>query len=527
MAEGDRRRTPAPQPSLAARLLGCDLRSLAAFRIGMALVVLIDLSVRATDLRAMYTDHGVLPRSELLQMFDFLHRWPLCVHLIGGSTWSQAALFLLTAAFALALLVGYHTRAATVAVWLMVSSLQLRNLFIGHGSDAQLRMMLFWGIFLPLGARCSVDSARRWVPQRDERQQLLSVGTVALIAQIVIIYLSTGYAKSLYPQWRNGTAVGYVFDNEIWGTYIGHFLQHFPHLCAFLDYATLFLELAGPVLLFVPLFFGPLRTAVVAALIAMHAGFAIGMRVGIFPFTSIAALLCLLPGWFWEQALPRAPWGQATFPARVASSRLFLLGKSSLSPSSPSPRPFPARSRVGEAVCAVFLVFLVMWNIGVVRDNTYTAPPQIAWLGDAVFLQQDWRMYSRVSTRTGWIVIPGTLRDGTQIDLFRLGGPAPDLSLYRDGEGVSFERPASVLYRVKNYRWLGMMDRLIHYKRGDRQALLYGRYLCREWNARQHGDKQLESFQIVAMARDDHPEPRTYGTADYQREVVWSHWCFR
>ena len=41
---------------------GADLRSLAAFRIALALLVLADLLNRARDLTADYTDFGVTPR---------------------------------------------------------------------------------------------------------------------------------------------------------------------------------------------------------------------------------------------------------------------------------------------------------------------------------------------------------------------------------------------------------------------------------------------------------------------------------
>src|SRR5215210_7563587 len=49
----------------AAEVLGADLRSLAAFRVALALLVLADLFNRARDLTAHYTDAGVMPRVSL------------------------------------------------------------------------------------------------------------------------------------------------------------------------------------------------------------------------------------------------------------------------------------------------------------------------------------------------------------------------------------------------------------------------------------------------------------------------------
>ena len=79
---------------LALRVLGADLRALAVLRIGLGVAVLVDLAVRAGDLHAFYTDAGVLSRSDALALFGWLHAWPLCVHMAGGSFWSQVLFFL-------------------------------------------------------------------------------------------------------------------------------------------------------------------------------------------------------------------------------------------------------------------------------------------------------------------------------------------------------------------------------------------------------------------------------------------------
>ena len=56
------------------RLFSIDLRSLAAFRMALGVLLLADLVMRAQDLSAHYTDWGVLPRDILSA-----HFWPPCV----------------------------------------------------------------------------------------------------------------------------------------------------------------------------------------------------------------------------------------------------------------------------------------------------------------------------------------------------------------------------------------------------------------------------------------------------------------
>ena len=59
-----------------------DLRSLAAFRIAISSLILVDLTIRAQDLRAHYTDFGVLPRG--VQLENFVHDWLVSFQFVSG-----------------------------------------------------------------------------------------------------------------------------------------------------------------------------------------------------------------------------------------------------------------------------------------------------------------------------------------------------------------------------------------------------------------------------------------------------------
>jgi hypothetical protein len=72
----------------------------------------------------------------------------------------QALLFGIAAVAALAMLVGYRTRLAVFVVWVLVLSIQVRNPFLDSSADDLLRLLLFWAMFLPLGAYWSVDCLR-------------------------------------------------------------------------------------------------------------------------------------------------------------------------------------------------------------------------------------------------------------------------------------------------------------------------------------------------------------------------------
>src|SRR5689334_20839721 len=106
------------------QIFGIDLRTLALFRVCLSLIILLDLALRARDLTAHYSDYGVLPRAALLG--DIGWRVP-SLHFISGSAKVEALLFIVQGLVALAMLVGYRTRIATILSWLLALSLQSRN----------------------------------------------------------------------------------------------------------------------------------------------------------------------------------------------------------------------------------------------------------------------------------------------------------------------------------------------------------------------------------------------------------------
>src|SRR5580700_2646302 len=106
-----------PGDAIAARLravFAVDLRALAALRVGLATLVLADLALRAGDLRAFYTDEGVLPRSAALAEAQ---GGALSLGFLHGGVALAGACFAVHAVAASAMLAGARTRLATIATW--------------------------------------------------------------------------------------------------------------------------------------------------------------------------------------------------------------------------------------------------------------------------------------------------------------------------------------------------------------------------------------------------------------------------
>ena len=281
-----------------------DLRSLAAFRIGLAIIVLSDLAIRSTALVAHYTDHGALPRSLALLMAPSPYAFSF--HYYNGSAGGQALLFLIAAAFALALLVGYRTRAATIASWVMLLSLQNRNSPVLSGADVFLRLMLFWSMFLPLGARYSVDHALRREPSPDEPETFFSIGSVAFILQIISIYFFGGLLKSAEPAWQSGMGLFYAFTAEQYSTPLARWLSQFGGPLRLFNQAALALELGGAFLIIIPFRNYIFRYVAFVLFWGFHFANLILLETGLFSPLGMFVWLSLLPRDFWPRAV--APW---------------------------------------------------------------------------------------------------------------------------------------------------------------------------------------------------------------------------
>src|SRR5579872_42470 len=239
--------TPKPEPTAPPlwHMFRIDHRSLAAFRVAIALVMFWDLAVRATDLVAHYTDAGVLPR-HVLRDLVLTSRPYFSIHTLGGSARFEAALFGVAALCALALLAGFQTRAASVACWFLTCSLHTRNPLILHGGDDLLRLLLFWALFVPLGAAWSVDARRRPRPSPVVYGSTCSWGTAGLLLQLCYVYLFSAALKS-HPVWRHdGTAVYLALSIDQFTTPIGRAILPYHGLLKLLTFGTLAMELGGP-----------------------------------------------------------------------------------------------------------------------------------------------------------------------------------------------------------------------------------------------------------------------------------------
>ena len=273
-------------------ILTLDLRALAVFRVGIGLLLALDTLMRWRDLRAHYADFGILPVAPFIQQFG--NRLHISLHLASGTAGWQHCLFAITLLAGLAMMLGWRTRLATIAGWVLLVSVQNRNPMILNGGDVLLRLLYFWAMFLPLGARYSIDAALQ-TTQGAANNRLCSGGTIALILQIAMIYLSTSLLKTGKEWWPDGTASYFALSLDSFATSTGVWLRQYFTLLHAATYFVYLLEAATTFLILSPFFQVVTRTVTLAVLVLMHLNFDVTMQIGLFPWIDIVALIALLP----------------------------------------------------------------------------------------------------------------------------------------------------------------------------------------------------------------------------------------
>jgi len=131
-----------------------DVRSLAAMRIVLGALLAYDVTARAWHLTPHYTDAGVWP---VPYAADLVFPYSFSVHFASGGWLCSAALFVVHALAAVALALGFHSRASAVVCWLLTTSLHNRNPMVLAGGDHLLRLLLLLAVFLPVGRCYSID----------------------------------------------------------------------------------------------------------------------------------------------------------------------------------------------------------------------------------------------------------------------------------------------------------------------------------------------------------------------------------
>eukprot|EP01133_Synstelium_polycarpum_P012399 gene12399-14551_t len=340
-------------------MLGMDYRSLALFRVTMAGCVIGDMIERMGDLFVHYTEEGLMPRHLIVTKYASNYFIPF--HIINTSWNFQCFAFCAHIVFAFCMLIGYRTKSMSILTWFLTISLQAYNGVVGHGGDVFFRMMLFICIFLPTTHYFSVDNwyfEERDAGKRMEsnnnnkdtssphhdvdddpkehhdtmidvvgstvplitvkpnsRQSLndphrMSTRNIGFASILVILQMSCMYICAYFhktgEEWKNGEATFYALTLDYFSTDFAKWVINYRGPLALMTIAVAKWELWGSFFLFSPVFTDYCRLFGAIGFMAMHLGFVLGLRLGLFFWVTFFAQTCNIPPFAWDYVLDYA-----------------------------------------------------------------------------------------------------------------------------------------------------------------------------------------------------------------------------
>jgi hypothetical protein len=449
--------------------LAIDCRALALFRMGIGFLFALDCFMRLRDAEAHYSDTGIAPRAVRwaeLTMSGKHGVWSL-FFLDGSVAWSYA-LLLLGIAAGLMLCLGWRTKTATSICWILSLSLRMRMPHLGDGGDILLQLFFFWGLFLPLGERYSLDR-HFYFKGRPPAASVFSAGSIALLLQICFVYWFAAAAKT-DASWRlHGTALQQALKLESITTSFGAWAADWPVLVLqALTHLTLLIEEFGPIAALLLPLRAPLRLAGPCAMILLHLGIAFCFTFGIFPWVAIV-------GWFLFIPTPACE-----------AMETVLMRQRRIPPYEPS---MLFASRVSNIVATACICVTGLLLITSLPALNVAVPAPIKLFAQASGLQQNWNFFApRVRAEDGWIMVKATLADGSLVDIWQQSSPP------------SFSKPPSILASYRGKRWRQHLSYMFHY----RNALLtdaFASWLERRWNET-HPANPVKSMEVYFLLQN-------------------------
>ncbi len=433
-----------------------DLRTLALLRICLGTVILIDLLDRSKDLIAHYSSKGIIPTELLLN--QYIKPGSLSIHLLSRDPIFQAALFAIAAILAAMLIIGLHTKFATIASLAMLISLHQSNPIVLIGGDIVMVHALFWSIFLPIGARFSIDSKNK---KTKETNKFFSLAIIGLYTEIACMYIFSAVWKIKSGIWiPAGEGVYHALTYNIYMRPLTKYLLMQPELMKMLSYGVIALEILGPIILLSPFFIKRTRIAIVALFAGMHIGFLAFLNIGTFALTNIAAITSFIPDYFWNKMNRKEKSQKKLRKENLPQKQIIAF----------------------NAFCIIFIALIPLLNLQSI--GMISLPKETKPIINMLELDQQWNLYStaiaqkkNITTHAFW---SGTLANGTRV--------------YKTFYGDSFLASRQKLQDIQytNGRW----GKLSTITENPKTRHFFARHLCQKWNSEHRAEERLEFLQI-------------------------------
>jgi len=175
-----------------------------------------------------------------------------------------------------------------------------------------------------------------------------------------------------------------------------------------------------------------------------------------------------------------------------------------------------------EALAAFLLILIISCNWGNVNSR-FGVPSGLQPVMWVFQLDQYWGMFApRPPDITWWYNFEGYLDDGTHVELFNNGA----MHNFEANVPHTFDKP-DIHLSIGNHRWFKLFENGInsHSQREDIR-LYFGRWFCREYNARHSGTKRLWKYSIHFVFERLDMAKMDGSRFPPARETIWNHLCY-
>lgn len=455
-----------------------DLRSLSLMRITVALTLATDLLVRVFNLKAHYSDQGVLPVEALYRMAWNDHYFS--IHAISGSLFIQTIIFTLNLFCIFFLLIGYRTKLFTFLCWLFLVSLHNRNPLVHQGGDDLLRLILFWGMFLPWNYYYSIDSKR--IVNDPKPMSFFTLAGFAYMLQVGYVYFFSAILKSS-PEWVSEySALYYALSIDQIVLPLGKMLYPYEDALRWITMFVYYTELLLPLFLLVPYYPVQMRSVFIFVITLLHIGIALCLNVGLFPLIAVVALTGMLPG----NVSARI----ARFFASLSEKNFVNFGKGLFNFSddyiSRKVHCIPWEKNMDKVLILFFAVYVINWNL-----KTVKAPHLVDYsnhrIAHVLRVDQHWGMFSpAVFKDDGWFIFSALTADNREIDILQRG------------KNLNYAKLASVSGPFKEDRWRKFSENILMIRNAAFRPY-YCSFLINQWNKTHSKNDRINAVQIIYM----------------------------
>jgi vitamin K-dependent gamma-carboxylase-like protein len=269
--------------------------TIAVVRIAFGLVALGWTASLAPDLASFFSRRGLIPTQPS-------NRYWIGVLSPAAPDWAVYVVWGVLLVAAACLVIGYHSRSASVLVFVGILSFERRNPFIFNAGDVLVRNLAFYVMLAPTGAALSLDAWRK-VREKFWEFPKRSPWVMRLIqVQLSVVYFATVWAKVRGNDWNDGTAVSYALRlDDLARIKVPSFISTNEVLSNLMTFGTLAIEASIAVLVWNR----KARPWVLGAGIAMHLAIDLNIMVGFFSMAMFVAYLSFVPPDTMERIISR------------------------------------------------------------------------------------------------------------------------------------------------------------------------------------------------------------------------------